>query len=154
MTDNEALLTVIDALNGLGIPYTLVGSYASNLYGSPRSTQDADFVVQVNEGDVDRLRERLDPSLRLDKQASFETITGLTQYVIKIPRRPFRIKLFLLDEDPHNQEHFRRRIRQRLLGRDVYFPTPEDVIVTKLRWSKPGRKNVCGLSGATDLAPR
>ena len=29
MTDNDALLMVIDALNELVIPYTLVGSYAS-----------------------------------------------------------------------------------------------------------------------------
>jgi len=140
VTDNEALLTVIDALNELGIPYALVGSYASNFYGVPRSTQDADFVVQIKEGDVDRLRERLDPTLRLDRQASFETITGSTQYVIRIPRGRFKIELFLLDEDLHNQEHFRRRTHHRLLDRDVWFPTPEDVVVTKLRWSKRGRR--------------
>ncbi len=140
MTDNEALLTVIDALNELGIPYALVGSYASNLYGVPRSTQDADFVVEIREGDVDRLRERLAPLLRLDRQASFETITGSTQYLIRTPRRRFKVELFVLNEDPHNQEHFRRRVRHRLLDRDVWFPTPEDVVVTKLRWSKRGKR--------------
>ena len=38
MTNNEAVIAVIDALNELGIPYTLVGSYATNFYGVPRST--------------------------------------------------------------------------------------------------------------------
>jgi hypothetical protein len=69
-----------------------------------------------------------------------ETITGSTQYVIRIPHRRFLIKLFLLNEDPHSQEHFRRRIHHRLLNRDVSFPTPEDVVVTKLRWSKGGKR--------------
>jgi len=140
VTNNEAVLATIDALNELGIPYALVGSYASNFYGVPRSTQDADFVVHIKEMDLDRLRERLHPQLEMERQSAFETITGTTQYVIRIPHRQFVIELFLLDEDPHNQEHFRRRVPQKVLGRDVYLPTPEDIVITKLRWSRRGRR--------------
>jgi hypothetical protein len=42
--NNEATVSVIDAFEACGIPYMLVGSYASNAYGIARSTQDADFV--------------------------------------------------------------------------------------------------------------
>jgi predicted nucleotidyltransferase len=45
MTSNEAVSKVAAALEGAGIPYMLVGSYSSNMYGVARSTQDADFVV-------------------------------------------------------------------------------------------------------------
>jgi hypothetical protein len=47
MTGNEATLAVIDALEACSIPYMLVGSYSSNIYGVERSTQDADFVVEI-----------------------------------------------------------------------------------------------------------
>jgi hypothetical protein len=41
VTSGDALLAVIDALESVGIPYMLVGSYSSNVYGVERSTQDA-----------------------------------------------------------------------------------------------------------------
>ena len=50
MTGNEATLAVIDALEACSIPYMLVGSYSSNVYGVERSTQDADFVVDWRRG--------------------------------------------------------------------------------------------------------
>lgn len=46
MTAEEAALAVVDALERTGIPYMVVGSLASNLYGTPRSTQDVDIVIQ------------------------------------------------------------------------------------------------------------
>jgi hypothetical protein len=53
VTADEAVMTVIDSLEELGIPYFLSGSFASNYYGVPRATQDADFVVAVQRGDMD-----------------------------------------------------------------------------------------------------
>jgi hypothetical protein len=50
MSAYEATLAVIDVLTGLGIPYVLARSYASNSYGVDRSTMDADFVVELGEG--------------------------------------------------------------------------------------------------------
>ena len=52
MTGNEATLAVIDALEARSIPYMLVGSYSSNVYGVERSTQDAVFVVALGEGAI------------------------------------------------------------------------------------------------------
>ena len=55
MTGNEATLAVIDALELCSIPYMLVGSYSSNVYGVERSTQDADFVIELVEGAMGEL---------------------------------------------------------------------------------------------------
>jgi hypothetical protein len=48
MTGEEAALAVIETLESLRIPYMLVGSFASNFYGIPRATNDADFVVPLS----------------------------------------------------------------------------------------------------------
>ena len=135
MTGNEAVLGVVAALNQCNIPYMLVGSYSTNVYGIPRSTQDADFVIELGETSIFELSRRLAPSIRIDPQLSFETVTMTRRYVAELVGTPFKIEFFLLSAEAHDQERFRRRQLVTTLGKEVWLPTPEDVIVTKLRWA-------------------
>ena len=140
MRSEEAAAAVIDALNALGVSYMLVGSFASNFYGVPRATQDADFVLQLGATPVSDLAQRLAPAFRLDPQMSFELITGTTRYVLQAADTAFQVELFLLSDDAHDQERFARRGRVRILERDSWMPTPEDVVITKLRWALQGQR--------------
>ena len=135
MTIGEAILKVIDALDDCGIPYMLVGSNSSSAYGIPRTSQDADFVVELGEKSIGELARRLAPSIQLDPRMSFETVTMRRRYVAKVVGTAFGIEFFLLNDDPHNQERFRRRQQVSALGRQVWMPTAEDVIITKLLWA-------------------
>ncbi len=76
MTPDAAVVAVIDALDAATIPYMLVGSLASNFHGIPRSTRDADVVVQLSPGSLERLADRLSIPLTLQRQGSFEAVTG------------------------------------------------------------------------------
>jgi len=51
--EDDVILAVLDRLESLGIEYMLVGSYASNTYGRPRSSFDADIVVRIPPETVD-----------------------------------------------------------------------------------------------------
>jgi hypothetical protein len=135
VNSDEAVVAVIDALQALDIPYILVGSLASNLYGIPRSTQDADFSVQIAPGDVHAILARLGPQFRLDPQVSFETVTGTMRYVVSVAGIPYRIEFFCMNDDPFARERFARRQRSPFFGRRAFVPTPEDVVVMKLRWA-------------------
>jgi Nucleotidyl transferase AbiEii toxin, Type IV TA system len=139
--NNEATVSVIEALETCGIPYMLVGSYSSNAYGVPRSTQDADFVIELGEASIAELARRIAPSIRIDPQMSFETVTMTRRYVADVVGTPFKIEFFLLNDDPHNQERFRRRRQTTLMDRQVWVPTVEDVIVTKLHWALLGKRS-------------
>lgn len=86
----EIVLQFIEALDAAGVQYMLVGSYSSNYYGRPRSTKDADFVVQI--------------------------------------------------DDDHDKERFGRKRQAMFEGRPVWLPTAEDVVITKLRWSRAGAR--------------
>ena len=141
MTCEEIVAQVIDALESTGTPYMVVGSLSCNLYAVPRSTQDADFVVEFGDVTLMELMGRLGPKFRLDPQASFETITGTTRHVIDVADELFKIELFQLSDEAHDRERFKRRSRVNVLGRDAYAPTPEDVVVTKIRWSNQGRRS-------------
>ncbi|MEM7699344.1 MAG: nucleotidyl transferase AbiEii/AbiGii toxin family protein [Verrucomicrobiota bacterium] len=113
----------------------LVGSLSSNAYGEARSTKDADFVVQLNLEKRDQILKQLPEAFEIDHQISFETITGHTRQILKIPSIPFEIELFDLSDEPFDQSRFERRIETRMGNHVVWLPTPEDVILQKLRWA-------------------
>jgi hypothetical protein len=140
MTGEEATLAVIEALDQAQIAYMLVGSFSSNYYGVPRGTEDADFVIQLGNQPISALLDKLGTDFRIDPQMSFEVITGATRNILQVQGTQFKIELFRLSDDPHDQERFRRRCRAKLLDRHVFLPTAEDVIITKLRWARGGRR--------------
>src|SRR5436190_23416736 len=47
VNEDDVISTVLERLESLGIPYMVVGSYASNAYGRPRGSFDADVVVGI-----------------------------------------------------------------------------------------------------------
>ena len=135
MSGNEAVLKMIEVLEACEIPYILVGSYSTSAYGIPRLTQDADFVIELGETSITELARRLAPSIQIGPQMSSETVTMTRRYIAEVVGTAFTIELFLLKDEPHSQERFRRRQLVRTLDREVWLPTPEDVIVTKLHWA-------------------
>ncbi len=138
---NEATARVVDAFDSLGINYLLADSYSSNYYGIPRSTKDADFVA-VLEKKIVRLAELLGGEFELDPQPSFESVTGTMREILIVDSLPFKIEIFHLSSDPHDQSRFerRRKAHDDIIGRDVFIPTAEDVIVTKLRWAHGAKR--------------
>jgi hypothetical protein len=48
MNLENILIEVIDKLEELKIDYMVVGSFASNFYGVPRTTLDADILIQTD----------------------------------------------------------------------------------------------------------
>jgi hypothetical protein len=135
MTIDDVALRVADALHRGDVPYMLVGGFSSNLHGIPRSTKDADFVVEVNALTSD-FAATLGPEFEPELQMSFETSTGTTRQEFRVKGTLFKVEVFRLSNDPHDQERFRRRQCVEFQGQPVFFPTAEDVIIWKLRWRR------------------
>src|SRR6476619_5751351 len=53
----ELFLLFVRPLNRAGIRYIVTGSIAAIFYGEPRLTHDVDFVVYLNQPEVERLGE-------------------------------------------------------------------------------------------------
>ena len=143
MMSYEAAAQIIAALDKAGLPYMLVGSLSSMLYGVSRNTKDADFVVEFGNHRVSAVRQFLPSEFKLDPQVSFESVTGTTRYIFDVATTGFRIELFKLSTDSHDQERFRRRVHIPIphLGCTACVPTAEDVVITKLRWSLHANRN-------------
>jgi hypothetical protein len=139
---NDATARMVAALEASGIDYLLVGSYSSNFYGIPRSTKDADFVAVLG-NKIDEVQKALGPEFIWDEQPSFETVTGTYREKLSAPALPFDIEIFHLSKDPHDQSRFqrRRRVTDVAMGCAIWIPTPEDVIIMKLRWAKIAKRD-------------
>jgi predicted nucleotidyltransferase len=133
-TIEDVTLRVIDALNASGVNYMLVGSFSTNAYGIPRSTKDADFVLQLQGDFAAVFYEKIGKDFDIDPQLKFETNTGTFKQEMRFSGTPFTVELFRLSEDRFDQERFRRRVSVKLLGRETFIPKAEDVVVMKVRW--------------------
>lgn len=138
MNSAEAIVQVVDAAVAAGIPYMLTGSLASGVWGIPRSSKDADIVLEMERRRPDEIMRHLGPEFVLDDQMSFETITGSMRWNLRVPSISFDIELFLLNPDDHHQSRFLRRVAKMhpVLRRELFIPTAEDVIIQKIRWGR------------------
>jgi hypothetical protein len=130
----EIAARVVAALNQSGISHMLVGAFSRNAYAHARATQDADLVISLSGHSLTELMTALGPEFSLEAQTTFETNTGTYRDTLIAKESGFKIELFHLSSDPHDQERFKRRQQTRFAGHPTFIPTPEDVILAKLRW--------------------
>ena len=132
---------VIAALDRLEVPCMLVGSWACNMYGVPRTGLDADLVVQPGDRSATELAKAVEDHLQGGPLMTIDAAEDTPRYLVLHSAAGFRIILFLMSNDAHDQQQLTRRRPAQLAGRTVYLPSPEDVIITKLRWSKGGNRS-------------
>jgi len=72
---------------------------------------------------------------------AFETVTGTHRYVITNLDTGFKVELFRLSSDPHDQERFRHRTSVSLAGRTAFVTTGEDVVIQKVKWLRLGNRS-------------
>ncbi len=132
MTGTDSLLELLRAFDEHGVPYMVVGSYSSNFYGMPRMTKDADVVVHLPSSEWSKIPTVLPAGI---------AITATRREILQVEGTRFTIELFRLSDDPHDRMRFERRKRLEIFpGSFVFLPTPEDVIVQKLRWNKTAKR--------------
>ena len=142
MDDNGVVAVVIKALRAAQIPHMLVGSLSSNAYGIPRSTKDADLVIELGSSSLNKIMQYLPDGFELEPQIGFETITSTTRFRMKYTKNrvePFLIEFFELSNDAHDQLRFSKRIESAFQEIQTYIPVAEDVVIMKLRWAVSGK---------------
>ncbi|MBT9316836.1 hypothetical protein [Leptothoe spongobia] len=112
------------------IHYYITGGVASSLYGDPRTTRDLDIVLNIQSSKISPLVEAL-------TQEGFyvpgveDTISGRMQTLQIIHTESIlQADLVISGNDPWDLLKFERR----QLNDGLYFASPEDVILNKLRW--------------------
>lgn len=138
MISEDALQIVLRKLDESGISYMITGSFASNLHGVPRTTQDADLVIEADLGSLRRFIEKLGKDFYASLEAAQEALQkrGLFN-VVHLPTG-FKIDLIVRKARLFSQVEFSRRLQAKFAGQARWFASPEDVILAKLEWVKMG----------------
>ena len=74
MTSEDALKLLLSKLDECGIPYMITGSFASNIHGLPRATQDADIVIEVEKRNLERFLENLGSAFYWNSEAALDAL--------------------------------------------------------------------------------
>lgn len=136
MKQEDALDAVLETLDEQGIPYMVTGSFASNLYGRIRSTQDADVVVQTNQETVRRFAEVFRGDFFADPVSAIDALRHHSMFnIIHVPTA-FKVDIIFPRPSAYSAESFRRRTRRQFFGKERWFSTAEDTILSKLDWCK------------------
>jgi hypothetical protein len=136
----EAFLTrVVSALEQAGIPYMLVGSFASSHHGAPRATQDIDIVVDPTFDSLDRFLELLKcDDVYLDADVACEELRRRGQFNVIDGSTAWKVDIIFRKTRPFSKNELARRTPATVLGVNVFVATAEDTILAKLEWAKLG----------------
>ena len=137
MLQEKLLAEVAAILNDAGVDYVVTGSVVTSVYGEPRYTQDADVVVAADP----RLGELLagafgPPRYYVDAQDVNESLMrGLICNLIDTDTAR-KVDFHPLKADPFERSFFSRRRKVLYAGVELWFPSAEDAILSKLRWAR------------------
>jgi hypothetical protein len=152
---NEALpvfLAVLEKLETAGIPYMVVGSIASMIYGEPRLTHDMDLVVEVLPADARKF------TLLFDNEDFYcpppevlrAEVVQHGQFNLIHNGSGLKVDLMVRKNTPRAEEEFQRRSLKPFAGkREVFLASPEDVIISKLEFHRMGgsEKHITDIRG-------
>lgn len=133
------LQRVVEVLDEAGVPYMLTGSLASAFYAVPRATQDIDVVIEAEEDGIGRLVQGLlGAGWYVDREAALEAWRGQSQFNAIDPESGWKADFIVRKDRSYSREEFSRRQRTSLLGVDLAVASLEDILITKLEWSRLG----------------
>ena len=131
----EVALLVTTALDRIGVPYVIGGSFASSLYGQPRSTNDVDLVADLRPPDVVPFAGLLRETCYVDEDAMRAAVERGESFNIIHLATAVKVDVFVAAEDVFDRERLTRRRKVQLdvhHGSAVYVDTPESTILRKL----------------------
>jgi len=152
----DLLVHAVSVLESEQIPYLLVGSLASGVYGEPRLTHDIDIVVDLKIGHLEALCTAFAaPEFYLSRDAAVQALRTERQFNVLHPSSGNKIDFMIARRDPWSQSQLLRRRREILVpGCEGYTAAPEDIIISKLAYYQEGRseKHVRDIVGMLDLS--
>jgi predicted nucleotidyltransferase len=134
-----ALRDVCARLDGAGIAYMLTGSLAMSFYARPRMTRDIDLVIALEAPEAERLIGALGAEYHADAGAITAAILGARPWnIIHLPS-VVKIDLIPRKDTRYRRAEFERRRRVELAGVPLWIVSVEDLILSKLDWSRESR---------------
>lgn len=137
MNITDVLLRVVTVLDGLRVPYVVVGSLASSAHGFPRTTNDADIVADLGMEHAGSLVTALGTDFYVDPDAIERAIARHRSFNAIHRESGFKVDIFVPPPDGFGRQQLARRAPEYLDAAGtlaVFVATAEDVVIAKLEW--------------------
>ena len=136
---SEFLVSIVSRLEQLDISYMIAGSFASSLYGEPRTTRDLDLVVRLAQADVEALLETFEhDEWYVDRAGVRRAVDSNDMFNVIDNATGWKVDFILVKKRPFSEMEFSRRKRTQIYGCDVWVASAEDTVLSKLEWSVTG----------------
>ena len=136
LSPNEFLKNVIEKLQQARIDYVICGSVAATFYGVTRSTLDTDIIIDPTREQLTKFIEMLGDEYYVSSEAAFDALRQGAMFNIIDIENSCKADLIIRKQTDFSNEEFRRKRKEKLLGKELYILSPEDSILSKLSWAK------------------
>lgn len=140
--DFETLIAKIaKILYKLSIPYFITGGYAVSVWGRLRATFDIDVVVEMAHPHVAKLArelKKLGKVVYVDEAMMRSALLMRGEFNIIHGESGIKIDFFIPRDTVRLKRELKRTKTRTIKGERVYFISPEDLILSKLRWVRQG----------------
>lgn len=137
----EVVLTVVEALEAIGVRHHLGGSFASTVHGVPRQTHDVDVVVELSSEQGARLVAVLGGGFYLSAAAVADAISRRSSFNAVHLGTGFKVDFFVAGGGEYDVLELERSIVEEIGGgtpRSVSVKSAEDTVLRKLEWFRKG----------------
>lgn len=134
----EFVRRVIDGLEAVKVPYMVVGSLASSAHGKVRGTNDVDVVIAIKADELPALIREFEKDLYADLNMALEALRHETLFNFVDFSRGLKVDLIPLKQHPFDRMQFSRRRLAKISTSQAWTASPEDTLLSKLRWAKLG----------------
>lgn len=142
-TEELAVLKeVTQRLDHAGIPYMVTGSIAGNFYTVPRMTRDIDIVVELSETDLGRFVEAFQEGFYIDSEAVEKAVKKRGMFNLIHTEHVVKLGFIVRKDSLYRRREFSRRRRVTIDDQALYVVSPEDLILSKLHWTKDSKSEV------------
>lgn len=132
----QFLARLVAALEKAGIPYMLTGSVGSSIFGEPRATRDLDIIISPTERQLKAFIQEIPTDYYVSLEAALDALDKRFMFNVIDGMSSWKADFIIRKNTSYEKEKFGRRLRCDYSGISIVVATPEDIILSKLAWSK------------------
>ena len=133
---DDFLKELIKGLDDCSVPYMISGSFGSSYHGQPRATKDIDIVIGPTEKQLLSFVESLGADYYVGLEAVREAFANKSTFNVIDSLSGWKADFILRKDRAFSRQEFERKRTAKIGGIDIWVTSPEDMILSKLEWSK------------------
>lgn len=141
MTPEQLLCKIVKILQDLKIPYAVTGGFAVIIWGKPRFTADIDIIVELISENISPLAKALlsiDKDVYTSEEAMRDALKRRSEFNFIHPQTGLKVDFWVRGSkaDIYGKLKFERVRAKEINKQEIFFVSPEDLILSKLTWYK------------------